>query len=673
MITTYAARRIPGDRVRTVGNKEGTQQVVQYDSPVLGIDLNVNDGGRPEPGYVKVMDNLLPQRGGVVPRGGAVKRVGLNGDSNHAAGDAGHIDRLIPFVARKTLVAIADGQFHVFEMDTEEEDFKVAATNATTDDPTDFSTRSTGIPVGVETVNDGGTFLTIVNGIDTPVTFNGLTFVDAKLTNADSSLFSYAWQFKGRQYFIEKDSLNAYYLPVSAITGGVTKFPLTGLFKRSKALLFGGSFSTDSGSGIDDFIVFVTVEGEVAIYSGSDPSDADDFKLQGVFDIGEPLSADSHFTIGGDLIIGTSQGLVPLSAVLQKDVAELRLHSLSERIKPGIDSFVALGRGTNDSHFRMIKSDLMGLGIIKPPLVGYAHGTLYAVNLETNAWSSITGWDAHDVAYVDDKFFFTDGDYIYEGFRSGTDNGEPIQHRMLTQFDDLGASGRAKLIHKTRVAFSTSYDLTAKVSLETDSSVSVPIFPRATNTDPDSDVVWGALKQGSISYSYNVDADTDVDDGPFVLGGEDDNGNSLLLREGNEVSVFVDTPDPDVSGGTIQYEIEAARLLVDVDANTVSIISLPSSGFDAGLVAGYVIHVNVSGLVVTDLDSTNARWEPSGRDEQTRFPNINRVRRTQIIESAGYTYAESAALQITFSTDGPSPLDLSISSMAMSFTQGTSF
>lgn len=43
---------------------------------------------------------------------------------------------------------------------------------------------------------------------------------------------NYVWVYKNRLFFVEKDSLNAWYLPVDSIGGAAEKFPLGGVFTR---------------------------------------------------------------------------------------------------------------------------------------------------------------------------------------------------------------------------------------------------------------------------------------------------------------------------------------------------------------------------------------------------------------------------------------------------------
>ena len=52
----------------------------------------------------------------------------------------------------------------------------------------------------------------------------------------------------------------------------LSMIPLSGAATKGGKLLFGATWSIDAGDGIDDKCVFVTDQGELLIFTGSDPS-----------------------------------------------------------------------------------------------------------------------------------------------------------------------------------------------------------------------------------------------------------------------------------------------------------------------------------------------------------------------------------------------------------------
>src|SRR3546814_4932486 len=109
---------------------------------------------------------------------------------------------------------------------------------------------------------------------------------------------SYVWVYKSRLWFAQKDSMTAWYMDNADSIGGTAEpFPLGGVFGLGGSLLFGSAWSIDSSSdsGLSEQNIFVSTEGEVAVYQGSDPGEAATWSKVGVYRIGKPLGARAHF------------------------------------------------------------------------------------------------------------------------------------------------------------------------------------------------------------------------------------------------------------------------------------------------------------------------------------------------------------------------------------------
>jgi len=102
------------------------------------------------------------------------------------------------------------------------------------------------------------------------------------ITNVATSDISQAWSFKERIFMVEGGTTSVWYLPVKSIGGAAVEIPLGSLFSKGGSVLFGATWSLDSGSGLDDVCVFVTTTGQVAVYEGTDPASASTWSLVGV-------------------------------------------------------------------------------------------------------------------------------------------------------------------------------------------------------------------------------------------------------------------------------------------------------------------------------------------------------------------------------------------------------
>ena len=96
---------------------------------------------------------------------------------------------------------------------------------------------------------------------------------------------TYVCKYRNRLFFVEKNSMNAWYLPLNAVGGALALIPLSGAATKGGKLLFCAVWSIDAGDGIDDKIVFCTDLGELLIFTGSDPSSAANWRQEGRYDM----------------------------------------------------------------------------------------------------------------------------------------------------------------------------------------------------------------------------------------------------------------------------------------------------------------------------------------------------------------------------------------------------
>ena len=65
--------------------------------------------------------------------------------------------------------------------------------------------------------------------------------------------------------------------------------------------------------------MFCTDQGELLIFTGSDPSTSTNWRQEGRYTTSAPLGMNAHQAIGGDLLIATVDGIIPISASITKD------------------------------------------------------------------------------------------------------------------------------------------------------------------------------------------------------------------------------------------------------------------------------------------------------------------------------------------------------------------
>ena len=89
--------------------------------------------------------------------------------------------------------------------------------------------------------------------------------------------------------------------------------PLSGAATKGGKLLFCATWSIDAGDGIDDKLVFCTDLGELLIFTGGDPASAANWRQEGRYEVSPPMGMNAHIGIGGDMLIATVDGIVPIS------------------------------------------------------------------------------------------------------------------------------------------------------------------------------------------------------------------------------------------------------------------------------------------------------------------------------------------------------------------------
>lgn len=260
---------------------------------------------------------------------------------------------------------------------------------------------------GVGITNSAGSnYFWFANGVDKPVVFDGTTWtsIDASSTPAITGITTtnivFPWLFKHRIWLVERDTLNAWFLPLDSIGGAAQKFPLGNLFKKGGYLVAGASWTLDAGDGPDDLCVFVTSEGEAAVYKGIDPTSASSWALVGVWQIGKPLSRRCFKQLAGDVSINVESGNYMLSTLLKSGEVNFS-NALSNKIQPTFTGTVAfLGPTTEGWETQLYpRFDAM---IVNVP----SQSVQWVMNTITGAWCSFSEWAANCFEVKDATLFF---------------------------------------------------------------------------------------------------------------------------------------------------------------------------------------------------------------------------------------------------------------------------
>ncbi len=272
--------------------------------------------------------------------------------------------------------------------------------------------------------------------------------------------------FKNRSYFWQKDSQDFWYSAINALGGNVTRFPLSRVTQFGGNLISIGTWTLDSGSGIDDLIVFVMDSGDVAVYSGTNPGDAS-FVLNGIYRIGAPLDPFGIVKMAGDLLIMTQDGYVSMSTVLRtgRITAE---GVLSDKISGAVRD--AVRDYENNTGWQAIlypRSQMMLFNVPTSTTVYHQH----VYNIKTGAWCRFTGQNARKWGVYKNRLYFggTDGS-IYLADDGDKDNGSAIKTVAQPAWTYLGNRGQRKKLNVVNPAFATVSDFTLRHRVRVDYS-----------------------------------------------------------------------------------------------------------------------------------------------------------------------------------------------------------
>ena len=324
------------------------------------------------------------------------------------------------------------------------------------------------------------------------------------VTGISTSDLTQVWLHKARLFFVERNSLSAWYLPAASIGGSATELPLGAIFKRGGTLMFGASWSLDSGAGLDDVCIFVTSNGEIAVYEGSDPSSASDWSLAGVYEISRPLNKHSFFKAGGDLAILTEDGIIPVSEALRKDRAALQAVAISFPIEDAWKTAIA-NRSTD---FPITPTLWQSQALLMIGVSGQG-GVAYVANARTGAWCRYTGWDVRCGAVANDRLYFgTNGGKVMRGQNGGTDDGVAYTARYVPKFTEAGVRS-PKVANHAGVTVKASENPEFRMACF--ANYEIGEYPNTLPIASESGDVWGTgvwgtftWGSGASEYAYTI-------------------------------------------------------------------------------------------------------------------------------------------------------------------------
>jgi len=250
---------------------------------------------------------------------------------------------------------------------------------------------------------------------------------------------------QNRLFFVQKDTMTFWYLPVESIGGAAQDFPLGSIARSGGYLQAMGTWTLDAGYGVDDLSAFVTSMGEVIVYKGTNPSDPNAWSLVGVWQMGQTFARRCFFKFGGDLLLLTQDGLVPMSAALQSSRLDPRVN-LTDKI------FFAVSQAANQ-YYAQFGWQINFFASQNMLILNIPNGTSfdqYVMHTITKSWAKFTNINAFcwEVS-GDNKIYFGSNGYVGDFYSTTSDAGNNIvatAQQAYSYFDSRGQQKRFTLV-----------------------------------------------------------------------------------------------------------------------------------------------------------------------------------------------------------------------------------
>lgn len=480
-------------RVATRRNVSRSRVAQDYPQPAPTLGWNARDGiANMKVGYAYRMDNWFPTASNIELR---------KGSAAHVTGITGEVETLEtykPETGSQSMWGWANSSIYNV---TAAGAVGAAAVSGLSNNRWQVTNMST----------TGGNFLLCVNGADNMRLYDGsawtaITAVSTPaITGIATTSLVHVHVFKERAFYIEKDSLSVWYAAAGAFAGALTELPLQAVFKKGGYLVAMGSWTLDGGSGMDDYAVFVTSEGEAAVYQGTNPASASTWALVGVYNIGKPIGRRCMLKFGGDLLIITTDGVVPASRAFVKARSEGTAVAITDIIQGAMAGSVKLYSAEFGWELTLY-SEGPALILNVPNTNGQQQ---YVMNTYTKAWCRFTGWEANCFAELNGSLYYGGNTFVRKAWTGPADLGVAITGDVITAFNYFGDRSSFKFMTMMQPIFGwdaapSSLLVGVNADFETSDPTSEITLPSASGSTWDSGLwdsaVWGGEAEVKNSW-----------------------------------------------------------------------------------------------------------------------------------------------------------------------------
>ena len=420
---------------------EATAQATSVQAPIGG--WNARDSlANMAPEDAIVLDNLIP---------GTDKVEGRRGFSEHATPSSvtSNIDTLATWVGPSSQVLWA----FAIPSATNKRAYDCTSAGSPAANAAFTTLAHTGTRadyVSTMFVNTAGAYLYLCDalGENAPCHYNGTTWAAPSISGVTAANLVSVASYRYRLFFIEKNSLNLWYLDRDAISGTAKRLALGGIAKDGGYLVACGTWTVDAGDGIDDMLVAVTSEGQVLMFAGNDPSSASAWRLAGIYKTAAPIGRKCLLRYGSSLFVITVDGLVAVESLFQQSLAQPAV-PVTDKIRRAF--YEAAADWKDEPGWQAIYYPAGRYILVNVPQSSYASTATsrpmhqYVMNVQTRQWCRFTGQNARSWSLLNGALYFggVDG-VVYAADTGYSDDSTTIPYRAKQAYNYFGARGYLK-------------------------------------------------------------------------------------------------------------------------------------------------------------------------------------------------------------------------------------
>ena len=326
------------------------------------------------------------------------------------------------------------------------------------------------------------TFLCCVNGVDQMREFDGTSWTIPVITNFPPGITSTSqainiYAAKQRIWLVWKNTTLASFLATQAIQGALDGTQDFGpLFTKGGYLVAVADWTVDGGNGPQDYVVFISSRGQIALYSGTDPTNASAWSLVGVFNLAPPLGYRCAYSIGSDVALITQQGVLPLSQALPFDPSADRSVAITARIQNAMAQAAQIG--ANLFGWQLMSFPLQQLLVLNVPISENEDQQQFVMNTLTGAWSQFVGWNANCFEIFENKLYWGDNSgFVNLGYVGSSDSGVGITIDMQCAFNWFDEPGKVKRMTMIQPLLTVNGSIAPSLEVDTDFGTTTAIQP----------------------------------------------------------------------------------------------------------------------------------------------------------------------------------------------------